>query len=146
MFLFQCILGYLAECFSLQYTESNADADHLSSKSHFVSTASMSKQLNEENVLDILNESDMCLISDNSDDSDDCANDIAVADEENSEVEEGQGHFLGNTDYNSGFIWEDMDNYHGHELFSGHSGPQNSAINAQDIMSVFLLFFSRHNS
>jgi hypothetical protein len=29
------------------------------------------------------------------------------------------------------------------ELFSGLSGPQNSAINFQGIMSVFLLFFSR---
>jgi hypothetical protein len=29
------------------------------------------------------------------------------------------------------------------ELFSGHCGPQNSAINVQGIVSVFLLFFSR---
>jgi hypothetical protein len=38
-----------------------------------------------------------------------------------------------------------MDNYHAQcELFSGHSGPQNSVVNMQDIVSVFLLFFSRH--
>jgi hypothetical protein len=29
------------------------------------------------------------------------------------------------------------------ELFSGHSGPQNCAINVQGIVSVFLLFFNR---
>jgi hypothetical protein len=41
--------------------------------------------------------------------------------------EEGQSYSLSNADYNSGFIWEDIDNYHGqHELFSGNSGPQNS--------------------
>jgi hypothetical protein len=38
----------------------------------------------------------------------------------------------------------DIDNFHGQrELFSGHSGPQNSSINVQGIVSVFLLFFSR---
>jgi hypothetical protein len=103
--------------------------------------ASMSKHLNEENVLDILNKLDKCLISDSSDDkTDDCENDIAVVDsvvdEGNIEVEDAVR--------NSGFIWEDIHNYHGqHELFSGHSGPQNSAINVQGIVSVFLLFFSR---
>jgi hypothetical protein len=104
--------------------------------------------LDEENVLDVLNESEECLISDSCDDSDDsdnCEDDIAVADaavdEDDSDVEE---HSLGYTDYSSGFICEDMDNYHvQHELFSGHSGPQNSAVNMQDIVSVFLLFFSR---
>jgi hypothetical protein len=41
-------------------------------------------------------------------------------------------------------ILEDMDNYHVHrELFSGHSGPQNSAVNVHDTVSVFLLFSSR---
>jgi hypothetical protein len=45
---------------------------------------------------------------------------------------------------NSGFIWEDMDNYYGqHVLFSGHSGPQNSAVNIQETVSVFLLSCSR---
>jgi hypothetical protein len=52
-----------------------------------------------------------CLISD-SNNSDDCEDDIAVADvavEEDSEVEEeGQGHSLGDTQDNSGFIWGDM--------------------------------------
>lgn len=89
--------------------------------------ASMSKHLTEENVLDIINESDECLISDSNDDSDDCEDDIAVADaavdEEDSDVEV---HSLGNTDYNSGFIWDDMDNYHGQrELFFGHCEHQN---------------------
>jgi hypothetical protein len=45
--------------------------------------ASTSKYLDEENVLDILNDSDECLISESSDDSDDsdnCEDDIAVAD------------------------------------------------------------------
>jgi hypothetical protein len=107
--------------------------------------ASMSKHLNEENVLDILNESDEHLISDSSDDNTDCEDDIVVADpagdEENSEVqEEGQCHSLGDADYNSGFIWEDTDNYHGHELFSGHSGSQNSAIHVQGIVSVFIIY------
>jgi hypothetical protein len=63
--------------------------------------------------LDFLNRSDKCLISDSSDsDTDDCEDDITVADstvEENSEMEEeGQGHSLGDADHNSGFIWEDM--------------------------------------
>jgi hypothetical protein len=49
MLLFQYILRYSAECFSLQYTESNVDVDHLSFKSHIVRMVSMS---NEENVLD----------------------------------------------------------------------------------------------
>jgi hypothetical protein len=103
--------------------------------------ASTSKHMDEENVLNILNESDECLISDDSDNcEDDTAVDVAV-DEEDSDVEE---HSLGDIDYNSGFIWEDMDNYHvQRELFSGHSGPQNSAVNVQNIVSVFLLFFSR---
>jgi hypothetical protein len=61
---------------------------------------STSKHLKEENGLDILSESDECLITDSSDDdTDDCEDDIAVSDsavdEENSEVEEeDQGHFL----------------------------------------------------
>jgi hypothetical protein len=71
--------------------------------------ASTRKHLNEEKVLDILNESDKCLISDSSDDTEDCEDDIAVADsvvdEENSQVEEeGQSYSLSNADYNSGFI------------------------------------------
>jgi hypothetical protein len=53
----------------------------------------------------------------------------------------GQSHYLGNNDYNSDFIWEDMDNYHAHELFSSYSGPQNSAVDVQDIVSVF--FFQK---
>jgi hypothetical protein len=32
---------------------------------------------------------------------------------------------------------------HGQLLFSSYSGPQNSAVNVQDIVSVFLLFFGR---
>jgi hypothetical protein len=42
---------------------------------------------------------------------------------------------------------EEMGNYHGRrELYSGFSGPQNSALNIQDIVSLcfFLLFFSRN--
>jgi hypothetical protein len=36
-----------------------------------------------------------------------------------------------------------MDGYHGqYELFSGHSGPQNSAVNVQDTVSVFFNYFS----
>jgi hypothetical protein len=77
---------------------------------------STNKHLSDENVLDILNDLDECLISessDSSDDSDDSEDDIAVADVvPDSDMEEGgQGHSLGDTDYNSGFIWEDMDNY-----------------------------------
>jgi hypothetical protein len=56
--------------------------------------------------------------------------------------EEDQGHFLWEADYNSSFIWKDVDNCNECELYSGHSEPQNSAINVQDIVSV-LLFFSR---
>jgi hypothetical protein len=75
--------------------------------------ASTSKQLNEQNVFDILNEPHKCLISDSSDDSDDCEFVIAVAvaavDEEGGEVEDkGQGNFLDNTDYNTGTIIMDM--------------------------------------
>jgi hypothetical protein len=77
--------------------------------------------------------------NDSNDDSDKCEDDIAfadaVVDEEDRDVEE---HSLGDTDYNSGFIWEDMDNYHiQRELFPVHSGPQNSAVNMQDIVSCF---------
>jgi hypothetical protein len=111
---------------SLQYAESTYDT-YLSFKSPNASMASMSKHLTEENVLDILNESDECLISDSIDDSDNCEDDIAVADaavdEEDSDVEE---HSLGDTVYNSGFIWEGMNSYHGQRvLFCGHSGFQN---------------------
>jgi hypothetical protein len=63
-------------------------------KTHIKSITSTSNHLNGENVLDILNKTDEGLINDSSDDS---------------EVkEEGQGS---DTDYNSGFIWEGMDNY-----------------------------------
>jgi hypothetical protein len=114
---------------------------------------STSKHLTDETVFDILNDSDECLISDSNEDSDDnddsdnCEDDIAVADavDEDSQAEEdSQGHSLGDTDVNSDFIWEDMDNYNGQRvLFSANSGPQNSAVNIQDTVSVFLLFFSR---
>jgi hypothetical protein len=76
--------------------------------------ASTSRHLDEESVLHILDESEECLISDSSDDSDsECEDDIAVADaaadEEDSDLEE---HSLGDGDYNSVFFfWEDMDNY-----------------------------------
>jgi hypothetical protein len=49
--------------------------------------------------------------------SDSCEDDIAVADaavdEESQAEEDSQSHSLGDTDYNSDFIWEDMDNYNG---------------------------------
>jgi hypothetical protein len=55
----------------------------------------------------------MSWTSDSSDVSDNCEDDIAVADaaldEEDSDVEE---HSLGDTDYKRDFIWEGMDNYH----------------------------------
>jgi hypothetical protein len=65
--------------------------------------ASTSKLLKEEAILDILKESDKCVISDSSDDgddNDDCEDGIAVVDAtvdaEDSQVEEeGQGHSLG---------------------------------------------------
>jgi hypothetical protein len=92
-----------------QHAESNVDTVHISVKSCIISMASMSKHLNEENVLDILNESDECLINDSSGDTDDCEDDIAVpdsaVDEENSEVEEeGQVHSLGDANYNRGYL------------------------------------------
>jgi hypothetical protein len=66
----------------------------------------------------------------------------AAADEQDSDVEE---HSLVDSTYNSDFIWEEMDNYDAvREQFSHNSGPQNSAVNVQDILSVFLLFFSRN--
>jgi hypothetical protein len=106
--------------------------------------ASTSKHLDKENVLNILNESDECLISDSCEESDtDCEDDNAVADaavdEEDSDVEE---HSLGDSDYNSGFVWGNMNNYHIlRESFSGNSGPQNLAMNVQEIF--FYYFFSR---
>jgi hypothetical protein len=79
--------------------------------------ASTSKLLKEQIVLDILKESDDCVISDSNDDgdnSDNCEDDTAVADaavEEENQVEEaGQGHSLGDSAFNSGFIRKDMDN------------------------------------
>jgi hypothetical protein len=67
---------------------------------------STSTHLNEENILDILNKSDGCIISGSSDDTDDCEGDITVAEaavnKQNSEVEEeSQGHSLGDTYSNS---------------------------------------------
>jgi hypothetical protein len=56
--------------------------------------------------------------------------------------EEGQGHSLADATSNRAFIWVDTDNYQGQrELFLCNSGPQNSAINVQGIVSMFLLFF-----
>jgi hypothetical protein len=82
--------------------------------------------------------------------SDDCEYDITVAgatvDEEDIIVDQ---HSLGPLgDSNSGYIWEHMDSYHVQRVsFSGNSGPQNSALNVQGILSVSLLFFQqRHNS
>jgi hypothetical protein len=106
---------------SLQYAETNVHADYLCFKSRITSMESTSKLLKEGIVSDILKESDESVISDSNDDGDDsdkCEDDIAVADaavdEEDSQVEdEGQGHSLGNSDYNSGFIQKDMQNYHG---------------------------------
>jgi hypothetical protein len=65
----------------------------------------MYNTLKEEIVLNILKESDECVISDSSDDGDDCDDDSAVAhvavNEEDSQVEEeGQSNFLGDSDYN----------------------------------------------
>jgi hypothetical protein len=108
--------------------------------------ASTSRHLSDESVFDILHDSDECLISDSSEDSDtdsdNCEDDIAVADaalDEDSQAEED-----GDTDFSSDFLWEDMENYNGQRVFfSANSGPQNSAVNVQDILSVFLLFFSR---
>lgn len=104
--------------------------------------------------MDIMNDSDESLISDfsendSSDESDDSDDDIAVADaaidEVESDVEEqGQGQSSGYSDYSSNFIWKDMDNYCGkRELFSGNSGPQHSSANVLELVSVFLLFFSK---
>jgi hypothetical protein len=81
---------------------------------------STSKHLKEEILWDILNESEECVISNSNDDYDDSDNwdDIAVpvaaVGEEYSQVElKGQGQSLGNADYNSGSIWEDMGNIMG---------------------------------
>lgn len=80
------------QCFSLEYAESIVVTVHVSYTSCIISMASTSKHLNEENVLDIINESDRCHINKSSDDSDDFEDDIAQADaaidEENSKVEE----------------------------------------------------------
>jgi hypothetical protein len=64
----------------------------------------------------------------------------AAVDEMDSDLEERS---LGDTDFNSEFIWEGMDNYDTvREPFCGNCGPQISAVNVKDILSVFLLFFS----
>jgi hypothetical protein len=88
--------------------------------------ATTSKHLPEEKASDILNESDMFLISDISEDSGECGEDIAVAaaiNEEESEVkEEGQGHSLDDTDCNSVFGWGRK------RIFSRDSGAQNSSV------------------
>jgi hypothetical protein len=65
---------------------------------------STSKLLKEGIVSDILKDSDECVISDNNDDGDDsdkCEDDTAVDEEDSQVEEEGQGHSLGNGDYNS---------------------------------------------
>jgi hypothetical protein len=58
-------------------TKSNVKGVHISFKSHIDSMASMSKHLNNENILDILKESDKCLISYSSNDTDDCEDNIS---------------------------------------------------------------------
>jgi hypothetical protein len=76
-------------------------------------------------------------MSDFSDSSDDCEDEIAVADVDLDD--EGSWGGGGGSDCNSRFIWEDIDNYHAQrKIFSGHSGHGNSAANCRDIVSVFL--------
>jgi hypothetical protein len=84
-------------------TESIVKGAHVRFKSHIDSMTSMSKYFNKQNDLHILKESDECLISYSSDDTEDCEDDIAIAhadvDQESSKVEEGgQGHSLGDDD------------------------------------------------
>jgi hypothetical protein len=105
--------------------------------------ASTSKQLDDDDVMNILYDSDECLVSSSSEsdsDVDDIAMVDAAVDEMDSDLEERS---LGDTDFDSEFIWEGMDSYDTvREQFCGNSGPQNSAVNVKDILSVFLLFFS----
>jgi hypothetical protein len=70
--------------------------------------ASTSRQLDDEDVMNILYESDECLVSSSSDESDSDYEDLitvvdAAVDEVDSDVEE---HSLGDIDFNSAFIWE----------------------------------------
>jgi hypothetical protein len=57
--------------------------------------ASTSKYLDEENVLDILDELDECLISGSSDDSDNCEDYVALADAVDEEDSDVEVHSLG---------------------------------------------------
>jgi hypothetical protein len=81
--------------------------------------ASTSKHLKEEIDLDILNELEECVIRDSTDDSDNREDANAIADaavtEDSQMEEESQGYSLGDSDYKRGFIWKDMENYHGCE-------------------------------
>jgi hypothetical protein len=62
----------------------------------------------------------------------------AAADEEDSDLEE---HSLGDSEYSSVFFLgggAEMDNYETQrETFSSNSGPRNSAMNVNEILSVF---------
>jgi hypothetical protein len=101
-----------------------------------LSMACASKHLSDENMFGIRKESDESLISDISNDFwDDIA--VAPAVEYSEAEEEGRSHSLVDTDYTSGFVCS------GRESFSGHPGPQDSTVNPQEIVSVFLLFISR---
>jgi hypothetical protein len=67
--------------------------------------------------------------------------DSAVNEENSGVEEEGPGHSLGDAVCNSGFIWEDIDNYHIQlELFSGHSGPRNCNKCSRYCVCVFIIF------
>jgi hypothetical protein len=103
--------------------------------------ASTSTQLDDD-VMNILYESDECLVSRSSNTDSDIEDDIAVVDAAVDEIDSNvEERSLGDTDSNSEIIWEGMDNYDTvREPFCGNSGPQNSAVNVKDISSVFIIF------
>ena len=102
-----------------------------------------SKFLKESEVLELLYNSDddsVSSIFSDSENSDNEIDNLAVADaivNNDSDDEEI-------LTVNKNFVWEDMENYHGHrEQFSGDSGPRNGAENINDILGPFMLFFNK---
>jgi hypothetical protein len=102
-----------------------------------------SKFLKESEVLELLYNSDddsVSSIFSDSENSDNEIENLAVADAIVNNFSDDEEILT----VNKNFVWEDMENYHGHrEQFSGDLGPRNGAENINDILGSFMLFFDK---
>jgi hypothetical protein len=77
--------------------------------------ASMSRQLDDDDGMSILYESDEYLVCNSSDTDSDIEDDIAMVDAAVDEMDsDSEERSLGDTDFNSEFIWEGMEKKHYH--------------------------------